>query len=286
LEAIPIKRRIMELMSIPLIQGALQYAYTMRPGNQIAAGGSKEKAKGAAFSAAILPRIAACDGAAAKTIEENMDIRSHPYMSSGFTRVKEAFESTYACLGITCEDIGGILGTTVRGTTSYMVEPCVSTLSGQGVIQAPSPVSAPAAPPAPASVIYVSAPAPPATAQASSEDQELPLWATICIALSVAILCLCGGFLAWQLAARGAKPYRKFEDRFECCFCGNSPEACICGQRSVAPSVFGRPSGPEVNTNQHIQAGTPVVPMRNDNILVIDGGYSTDEEQPNSLAKL
>jgi hypothetical protein len=135
-------------------------------------------------------------------------------------------------------------------------------------------------------VIYVSAPAPPATAQASSEDQGLPLWVTVSIALSVAILCLCGGLLAWQLAARSAKHYRKFQDRFECCFCGKSPEGCICGQSFVTPSLVGRPSGPEVNTNQHVQTGTPVVPMRNDAILInIDGGYSTDEEQPNSLAK-
>jgi len=35
-----------------------------------------------------------------------MDAGNH--MSSGFTAVKQAFESTYDCLGITCEDIGGL----------------------------------------------------------------------------------------------------------------------------------------------------------------------------------
>lgn len=275
LEALPIKRRIVQLMSIPLIQGALQHAFTMRPGNQIGAGGSEEKAKGAAFAAAILPRIAACDGAAAMTIEENMGIRSHPYMSSGFVRVKEAFESTYDCLGITCKEVGGILGTTVQGETSYLVEPCVGTLPG------------------PSLVVPTPSPAPPPTALPSSEDEGLPLWVTISIAISGTLLFLsffCGLWFS-QLTARKAKPYRKFEDRFECCFCGHSPDDCICGERPVEPSLVGKPSAPGVRAIQQstpvrLDLSTPVVPVARNDMLVIDGGYSTDEEQPNTLAKL
>jgi hypothetical protein len=29
-------------------------------------------------------------------------------MSDGFAKVKAAFESTYKCMGVTCEDIGGL----------------------------------------------------------------------------------------------------------------------------------------------------------------------------------
>merc|ERR1740138_1653802 len=53
----PLKKKIVELMSVPLVQGSLRYAYKVAK----LQGGSKEFAEGAAFSAAILPRIHACD---------------------------------------------------------------------------------------------------------------------------------------------------------------------------------------------------------------------------------
>merc|ERR1711977_402482 len=87
--------------------GALQSAYKV--GNL--QGASKEKAEGAVFSAAILPRIHACSATAAKTISDNMnmEIAEDARMSAGFTAVKEAFESTYACLGMTCAHVGGLI---------------------------------------------------------------------------------------------------------------------------------------------------------------------------------
>merc|ERR1719281_1362017 len=88
-EAIPIKKRIVELMSVPLVQGALRYAYKVGQDN----GGSKEKAEGAAFSAAILPRVAACNIDAAKLISDNMAIDIVSPMINGFASVKKAFES-------------------------------------------------------------------------------------------------------------------------------------------------------------------------------------------------
>merc|ERR1719420_2037242 len=74
-------------------------------------GGSKEFAEGAAFSAAILPRIHACDATAGKTISDNMnmEIAQNARMSAGFAAVKEAFEATYTCLGMTCAHIGGLI---------------------------------------------------------------------------------------------------------------------------------------------------------------------------------
>merc|ERR1719172_267756 len=96
----PIKKLIVELMSIPLVQGSLRYAYKVAN----LQGGSKEFAEGAAFSAAILPRIHACDASAAKVISDNMnmEIAESARMSAGFAAVKDAFESTYKCLGINC----------------------------------------------------------------------------------------------------------------------------------------------------------------------------------------
>merc|ERR1719355_351321 len=87
-EVPPIKRRIVELMSIPLVQGALRYAFKVGKME----GGSKEKAEGAAFAAAILPRIHACDVSAAKTISDNLRLDSSSPMAGGFVKVKQAFE--------------------------------------------------------------------------------------------------------------------------------------------------------------------------------------------------
>merc|ERR1719388_63842 len=65
----PIRDAIIKLMTVPLVQGALRYAYKVAN----LQGGDKEFAEGAAFSAAILPRIHACDASAAKVISDNMN---------------------------------------------------------------------------------------------------------------------------------------------------------------------------------------------------------------------
>jgi hypothetical protein len=116
----PIKEAIVKLMSIPLVQGSLRYAYKVAE----LQGGSKEFAEGAAFSAAILPLISKCDAGADTLIRENMnmEIETSARMSAGFPKVKKAFESTYECLGITCAQIGGLL---LQGNEYYEgAEPC------------------------------------------------------------------------------------------------------------------------------------------------------------------
>merc|ERR1719247_3199623 len=77
-EVIEIKKRIVELMSIPLIQGSIRYAYKVGEDGE----GLKAKAEGAVFSAAILPRVAACDAAKAKIISDNMKINAGTFMTS------------------------------------------------------------------------------------------------------------------------------------------------------------------------------------------------------------
>eukprot|EP00746_Dinoflagellata_sp_MGD_P139134 gnl/MRDRNA2_/MRDRNA2_72644_c0_seq1.p1 gnl/MRDRNA2_/MRDRNA2_72644_c0~~gnl/MRDRNA2_/MRDRNA2_72644_c0_seq1.p1 ORF type:complete len:579 (+),score=129.55 gnl/MRDRNA2_/MRDRNA2_72644_c0_seq1:82-1818(+) len=113
-EVRPITTKIVQLMQVPLVQGSLRYAYKVAN----LQGGSKEFAEGAAFSAAILPRIHACDASAAKVISDNMnmEISESARMASGFAAVKEAFEKTYKCLGINCAQIGGLI---LSGTEYY-----------------------------------------------------------------------------------------------------------------------------------------------------------------------
>jgi hypothetical protein len=122
----PIKKLIVELMSIPLVQGSLRYAYKVAK----LLGGSKVFAEGAAFSAAILPRIHACDASAAKVISDNMnmEISEKARMSAGFGAVKKAFETVYECLGITCASVGGLI---LQDAEYYEgAEPCGKTSKG------------------------------------------------------------------------------------------------------------------------------------------------------------
>merc|ERR1719159_721474 len=115
----PLKKKIVELMSVPLVQGSLRYAYKVAK----LQGDSKEFAEGAAFSAAILPRIHNCDAEAAKIISDNMNIDSTSQMGAGFEAVRAAFEKTYTCLGITCVHVGGLI---MSGTEYYEgFSPCV-----------------------------------------------------------------------------------------------------------------------------------------------------------------
>jgi hypothetical protein len=101
-EARQTKEKIADLMYIPLIQGTLRYAYKV--GKQ--SGGEKEKAEGAVFAAAVLPRIHAANEKAADVIYNNMRVGAS---STDFKTVKKAFESVYKDLNIKCSDVGGLV---------------------------------------------------------------------------------------------------------------------------------------------------------------------------------
>merc|ERR1711988_439317 len=93
---------IVSKMTVPLIQGTLRYAFYVDSGIDNTA---EAKAEGAVFAAAVLPLVHHCSATAAESIYENMRIGSP---STGFSAVKNAFESTYSCLGITCAEVGGL----------------------------------------------------------------------------------------------------------------------------------------------------------------------------------
>jgi len=102
-----------------MVQGALRYAYKVA----LLQGGDKEKAEGAAFSGAILPRIAACSTKDAATIQTNVFIDGTISGAGGYAAVKSAFENNYACMGITCAQVGGL----VDGNFAYYTgaSPCI-----------------------------------------------------------------------------------------------------------------------------------------------------------------
>jgi len=110
-------KKINNLMAVPLIQGMLRYAYKVDEQG----GAEKEKAEGTVFMASVIPRIDYCDKDAAMTIFNNMNIGAS---STSFRAVKNAVESQYDCLGITCAEIGGLLSTTM-GDYYKGMEPCM-----------------------------------------------------------------------------------------------------------------------------------------------------------------
>lgn len=96
-------QKIADLMYIPLIQGTMRYAHKV---DKLNLTGDKEKAEGAVFAAAVLPRIHAADEKAAATIYDSMKVGAS---ATDYKAVKSAFESTYGDLNINCEDVGGLV---------------------------------------------------------------------------------------------------------------------------------------------------------------------------------
>ena len=114
---------IVAQMTVPLIQGAIKYAYKADPngGDETAYDDGKAWAEFHAFASAALPRVHHCDVDAAKTIAAAIKLpaglnftgpapftpSSAGLVAGGYGAVKAAFESVYECLGITCADVGG-----------------------------------------------------------------------------------------------------------------------------------------------------------------------------------
>ena len=79
-----------------MTRGSLRYAYKVDK----LQGGEKEKAEGAAFAAAVLPRVHAANSEAATKIYSNSSLRVGT-SSTNAREVKAALESIYPQLGLT-----------------------------------------------------------------------------------------------------------------------------------------------------------------------------------------
>lgn len=95
------KDLIARQMKVPLVQGTLRYAHKISNKEN----SPKDSAVGAAFAAAIAPLVAGCNFKDAEIIDNNMELTSK---ATNFALVKETLEKHYACLGITCNDVGGL----------------------------------------------------------------------------------------------------------------------------------------------------------------------------------
>jgi hypothetical protein len=118
-----IMKRISSLMIVPLLQEALWHAHITdtKPEELLKEPEDADKisAGTATVAAAILPLIHSCDPLAANVVLENLKT-GH---DANFAHVKAALESTYECMGITCEDVGGLYH---GGKKMYVkgAEPC------------------------------------------------------------------------------------------------------------------------------------------------------------------
>jgi hypothetical protein len=149
----PITRKVVSLMTIPLIQGTMRYARYMSMGDM----DSDSQAEGAVFAASILPMVHDCSAADAKIIDDHTKLGQDRGTPPGtgkatkpaqFTEVKAAFERNYACLGITCADVGGLW----TGSEYYPdADPCVES-------PPPPPPPMPSMPPASLSEIAADLP--------------------------------------------------------------------------------------------------------------------------------
>ena len=124
-EAIPNKERITQLMSIPLIQGTLRYAFIQ--GSEVSSD-AKAEAEGATFAAAVLPLVHSCSEIDAELIYTSMQLRKTD--KPDFKAVKEAFERNYDCMNIKCEEVGGLYDP-VKGDYFPDAKPCGSSKRGR-----------------------------------------------------------------------------------------------------------------------------------------------------------
>ena len=110
----PILEKVTSKLFVPLIQGALRYAYMMSTdgpgGSGTNAAGSptllKQNAEGAVFAAAVVPMVANCSAADAQIIWDNLKLGAGA--TTNKLAVKAAFERNYACMGIKCADVGAL----------------------------------------------------------------------------------------------------------------------------------------------------------------------------------
>jgi hypothetical protein len=103
------KELIVEYMTVPLVQATLQMAHLrdFSPASTEEAS-QRDEVAGASFAATVLPIVHRCNIKGAETIYNNMHLDPSGGVVVDFNQVKKAFESSYRCMGLTCEAVGGV----------------------------------------------------------------------------------------------------------------------------------------------------------------------------------
>lgn len=109
------KERIVKLMAVPLIQATLFAAYFQSAFPAV----EKDdmaifRVEGATYAASVLPLVHHCHPQDALAIHDNLrveravDWNDEANSEVDFLAVKDAFEHSYNCMGVTCDSVGGI----------------------------------------------------------------------------------------------------------------------------------------------------------------------------------
>jgi hypothetical protein len=98
-----VRDSIMTLMTVPLIQGTLRYAHLLSNDNDYwePYGGNA-----AAFALSVLPHVHECNKDDAKIIHDQLMSQNNPDVD--FDAVKRSLQRNYACLKVSCKQVGGI----------------------------------------------------------------------------------------------------------------------------------------------------------------------------------
>lgn len=113
-QADDIKNQIVNLMAIPLIQATLYSAHIRNYTTTF------EEIKSATYAASVLPIVSECSKHDAETIFANLGL-GQANQTVDTVAIKQAFEKNYDCMGISCEDVGGVWEGKYYGQYSY---PC------------------------------------------------------------------------------------------------------------------------------------------------------------------
>ena len=118
-------------MWIPMIQGTLRYAWILSDQNPSSFITSKgHQASGAIFAAGILPMLEKCNAVSSDIVYRNMKVRETGVIDD-FPAIKTAFETCYKYLGITCDDVGGIMNEERTDYASPLTRPCIDSHSAK-----------------------------------------------------------------------------------------------------------------------------------------------------------
>lgn len=102
---------ILHKMRVPWVQGFLRSAFVLSLEEDYFDDQRREeeRGKGAAFLAALLPDLHLCQPNTAQTVYDLFRASYGTNERPDYYRIRELLEPHYECLGVTCDDVGGLL---------------------------------------------------------------------------------------------------------------------------------------------------------------------------------
>lgn len=112
------KEIIINQMTVPLVQGAIQYAHKAENSDMY---DEKYSAQASAFAFSLLPIVHECNEEDAQLIHRELQAKENYKVD--FQAIKSALERNYPCMNIECKDVGGVFDQ-MSGSYKDGAEPC------------------------------------------------------------------------------------------------------------------------------------------------------------------